>query len=485
MSQTIEAEESPKVLDQSSTSEQGSSASDRKKERRVRWKTDLIILPLLVSIHFLAQMGRSDLANAKVAGMEEDLHLTPSMYSLTASIFLVGYLVFQLPAMLLMRKVGPPVEFACAMIVWGVVTVCTMKATNQAQLMVCRTLIGASEAFIQGAVLYLSFWYPYTELATRGAIFYSSVALAGSFNGLLAYLIEGNLDGANGWAAYFRIFFIEGLVPMVWAFVILILLPSTPETVKWYFKAEEKEIVIRRSRAAHNTGESKIIPRLIFKVLTQPQFWMVALIDSGSHFCTTSFSNFVPDIIKGLGFESIQAQLMTVIVYASAFVGIIIAARIADKTQKRGILISICASYAVVGYILLLTVTNNTIRLVGTCIVAAGVYPITLLSLVWVATNNVGYTYRASTAGLINVFAQLVAISSNFAYSDPPYYQQGLAISLAMVSMSGLVAGLQWLYLRRMNRKKAEQQYSAEANNKRSLSIDEIGNAHPDFFFSY
>ncbi|KAH8201386.1 hypothetical protein TruAng_004469 [Truncatella angustata] len=453
MSQTIEAEESPKVLNQSSTSEQGSSASDRRKERRVRWKTDLIILPLLVSIHFLAQMGRSDLANAKVAGMEEDLHLTPSMYSLTASIFLVGYLVFQLPAMLLMRKVGPPVEFACAMIVWGVVTVCTMKATNQAQLMVCRTLIGASEAFIQGAVLYLSFWYPYTELATRGAIFYSSVALAGSFNGLLAYLIEGNLDGANGWAA---IFFIEGLVPMVWAFVILILLPSTPETVKWYFKAEEKEIVIRRSRAAHNTGESKIIPRLIFKVLTQPQFWMVTLIDSGAHFCTTSFSNFVPDIIKGLGFESIQAQLMTVIVYASAFVGIIIAARIADKTQKR-----------------------------GTCIVAAGVYPITLLSLVWVATNNVGYTYRASTAGLINVFAQLVAISSNFAYSDPPYYRQGLAISLAMVSMSGLVAGLQWLYLRRMNRKKAEQQYSAEANNKRSLSIDEIGNAHPDFFFSY
>lgn len=88
------------------------------------------------------------------------------------------------------------------MIVWGVVTVCTIKATNYIHLMIIRTLVGASEAFIQGSILYLSFWYPYNELATRGAILYSGVALAGTFNGLLAYLIETNLDGVNGWNAW-------------------------------------------------------------------------------------------------------------------------------------------------------------------------------------------------------------------------------------------------------------------------------------------
>lgn len=54
--------------------------------------------------------GRSDLANAKVAGLDKDFDLDASKYSLVASILLVGYLLFQLPAMLLMRKVGPPVE---------------------------------------------------------------------------------------------------------------------------------------------------------------------------------------------------------------------------------------------------------------------------------------------------------------------------------------------------------------------------------------
>lgn len=87
----------------------------RKIERRLKWKLDLTVLPLLSTVYFLAQMvgavdfyaphmvntdaneGRADLGNAKVAGMQDDLSLTPHLYSNFASIFLVGYLVFRLP----------------------------------------------------------------------------------------------------------------------------------------------------------------------------------------------------------------------------------------------------------------------------------------------------------------------------------------------------------------------------------------------------
>lgn len=40
--------------------------------------------------------------------MDEDLDLSPKEYSNVASIFYVGYLVFQLPGVLLVRKIGPP-----------------------------------------------------------------------------------------------------------------------------------------------------------------------------------------------------------------------------------------------------------------------------------------------------------------------------------------------------------------------------------------
>jgi hypothetical protein len=39
-----------------------------------------------------------------------ELGLSPGQYSNAASIFQVGYLVFQLPATLLVRKIGPPYQ---------------------------------------------------------------------------------------------------------------------------------------------------------------------------------------------------------------------------------------------------------------------------------------------------------------------------------------------------------------------------------------
>ena len=103
------------------------------------------------------------------------------------------------------------IQFGCAMIAWGVVTVCTVEVNTYTSLMVVRTFVGAAEAFLQGCLLYLTFFYNNTELALRGAIFYSTSALAGAFNGLVSYAIETNLDGVNGWPAWKWIFLIEVL----------------------------------------------------------------------------------------------------------------------------------------------------------------------------------------------------------------------------------------------------------------------------------
>lgn len=75
-----------------------------------------------------------------------------------------------------------------------------------------RVLIGCAEAFLQAGPLYLTFWYKREELASRGAIFFSVIAVAGTMNGVIAYGIQTNLDGARGWAAWKWIFFIEGMI---------------------------------------------------------------------------------------------------------------------------------------------------------------------------------------------------------------------------------------------------------------------------------
>lgn len=371
------------------------------------------------------------------------------------------------------------------MIIWGIITACTVEAKSYATLMVIRALIGCAEGFIQGAVLYLSFWYPYNELATRGAILASTTALAGSCNGLLAYAITLTLDGTNGWSAWQWIFLVEGIVPIAWAFVVLVLLPSTPERIRFFFTAAEKDVVLARSRAMHNTGDSRIRPKLILRVLVDPKFWLITLIDAGAHFCVSALSNFTPAILQGLGYAGVHAQLMAIVVYAAAFVGILSSCIISDRICKRGVVICVNAAVAAVGYSLLLSLTGSTGRLVATCLVACCAYPIVVLSMVWMASNQVGYTFRASAAALVNVVAQTVAIGGNQAFNDPPYYRKGLSLSLGGVCLAGVAAAMLMVHLRASNAAKVKDQYGEKGESLRRYTVDEVGNRHPDFFFSY
>jgi MFS family permease len=256
------------------------------------------------------------------------------------------------------------------MLGWGLVTVCTVVVYSYSSLIVVRVFVGVCEAFVQGSVFYLSFWYPYNELATRGAIYFSTAALAGAFNGLIAYAVQKDLRGVNSWEPWRWLFLIEGVIPICWAFVVMLLLPSTPEHLKLvgrFFTKEEKKVIVKRSRLARNTGESKIRPKLILVLLMDPKFWMLVCIESATLFCLTSLSNFLPAILHGFGWSSVKSQLMTIIVYACAFVTIIFWARFSDKVGRRGIVIIANACIGALGYVLLITLKGNSGRFAATC----------------------------------------------------------------------------------------------------------------------
>ena len=371
------------------------------------------------------------------------------------------------------------------MISWGIFTICLVAVKNIASMMALRLLTGGAEAFIHGTLLYLSFWYKYDELATRGAIFTATASLAGAFNGLLSHAIQLNLDGKNGWAAWRWIFFVEGLIPIGWGFVIIALLPSTPETVKRIFTSEEKRLVIRRSREAHNTGESKIRPKALLQNLSDPTFWLLALIDSCIHFTETSLPNFLPSIIQGIGWGNDKAQLMSSIVYVCASVSIIFWARVADKTGQRGILIIVNCSIGLFGFILLRYLISPQARFGAVCLLTTGVYPCVLLVIIWLALSIPGYTHRSSAAAMVNMIAQVFGILGNFAYTDGPLYHRGLAVSSSLLGVALLASALLLWRVKTLNKKKYMEKFTIRAEHDREKSIDEIGNKHPDFYFSY
>lgn len=371
------------------------------------------------------------------------------------------------------------------MISWGLLTIGASYSKNYATLVVCRVLIAVTESLIQGAVLYLSFWYRYEELATRASVLSATNALAGAFSGLLAYAIQKDLDGHNGWSAWRWIFFIEGILPVGWSIVILVLLPSTPNSIRHGFSQKEKTVLLQRAASAHNTGDNRIVPKLILKVLVDPQFWLIAFIQGGMLVCSSSTANFLPAIMAGLGYEGVQAQLMTVIPYAVSFFSILIICRLSDMSRLRGAWVLGGCLVTAIGYILLLTVTNLAGRLVATCLITAGANAPATICFAWMASANVGYTFRGSALALINIVAHLASLGAQQAFVDPPLYHRGETVALAVVVFTAALTVVLMFYFRWLNAKKRREQHSEKADKLRPLSIDEIGNKHPDFFFSF
>ena len=64
-------------------------------EKRVVRKIDWHVVPLLMALYLLAFLDRSNIGNAKTAGMAKALDLTADRYSWLLTIFYISYILFQ------------------------------------------------------------------------------------------------------------------------------------------------------------------------------------------------------------------------------------------------------------------------------------------------------------------------------------------------------------------------------------------------------
>ncbi|KAF8930764.1 hypothetical protein BGZ52_000653 [Haplosporangium bisporale] len=75
--------------------------SDQALIARLRRKIDLRLIPLLSLMYLFSFLDRVNIGNAKVAGLEKDIGLTPQEYSWALSIFFIGYIIAETPSQML------------------------------------------------------------------------------------------------------------------------------------------------------------------------------------------------------------------------------------------------------------------------------------------------------------------------------------------------------------------------------------------------
>lgn len=131
-------------------------------------------------------LDRTNVGNARILGLEEDLSISNLQYTQGLAVFYVTYIVSELPSNLVLKKVSPKIWLPVLTIAWGIVTMCLGFVRNYASFMVVRAILGICEGgLLPGMVLYLSGLYTRGELALRIGIFYTAASLSGAFGGML------------------------------------------------------------------------------------------------------------------------------------------------------------------------------------------------------------------------------------------------------------------------------------------------------------
>ncbi|RVX66581.1 hypothetical protein B0A52_09458 [Exophiala mesophila] len=286
-----------------------------KEERRFLFKLDATLLTFGTLGMLTKWIDTSNLTNAFVSGMKEDLNLYQNEYNWIVVSWTIGYIIGQWPSNFRLTRVRAHIWVPFLELGWTVFTFALAGAHSYSALLGIRFVVGLFEAGYWPALYYiLGSWYNKRELGKRNGILQSAVSIAPIFSGFLQAGIYNGLNGhagLPGWRWLFSEFqlyvppslsspsvvaVINGVISLPIAVLAFFFLPDTPGTAKpsWVFTERDIEIARERMAKAGRVAEGKPYTfKVILGYLTSWKTLLFTLIFAQQSFTTQPFTSFV------------------------------------------------------------------------------------------------------------------------------------------------------------------------------------------------
>ncbi|KWF60978.1 MFS transporter [Burkholderia pseudomultivorans] len=229
---------------------------------------------ILLTMMFVAFMDRTNISFV-AAYMNKDIGLSASQFGIGASLFFVGYFLFEVPSNLIMVKVGARRWLARIMITWGLVSACSAFIAGPHTYYAGRFLLGVAEAgFIPGVMLYLSYWSPQRYLGKFTAWFLLIVPVSASITALITGVLLG-LDQTLGLAGWRWAFLLEGIPAIFIGCLLLRYLAETPADARWLSNLQKTKLM---ALIAEGQREERGHPQGMMRdALRSPLVWVFGI----------------------------------------------------------------------------------------------------------------------------------------------------------------------------------------------------------------
>ncbi|GAB2903823.1 MFS transporter [Paraburkholderia jirisanensis] len=294
---------------------------------KVAWR----LIPFLFLCYLSAYLDRINVAFAKLQ-MLNDLGLSEAVYGFGASVFFVGYLLFEVPSNLILLRVGPRRWIARIMVTWGIISVGMMFVKTPTTFYIMRFLLGVAEAgFFPAIVLYLTYWFPSSRRSKMTALFMTGIPMSGVIGGPLSGWLMTALGGAHGLAGWQWLFLVEGLPTVALGVIAYFYLDDKVQDANWLTDSQkayiERKLVEEKPEGLlHSVKDGLLNPKI--------------LLVSGIYFFYTmglyGVSFWLPSLIKSSGVsDPLHIGLLTAVPYAVGAIAMVLVSQSSDRMGER------------------------------------------------------------------------------------------------------------------------------------------------------
>ncbi|HTM30712.1 MAG TPA: MFS transporter, partial [Vicinamibacterales bacterium] len=321
---------------------------------RIVWR----LMPLLMLVYLMAVIDRANVSFAKLQ-MVKDLGMSETTYGLAASLFFIGYLVFEVPSTLALSRFGARLWLARILISWGAVTVALAFTSSHAMFTVLRFLLGVAEAgAYPGIVFFTTLWFPQAQRARVMAI----VTLGSAFGNMFGSLLSGpllDLNGALGLAGWQWIFIATGVPAVLIGIAAYFFLIDEPAKATFLSDDEKTWLLGVLERETAEKADHGSIWQVLWDVRVLVLSAVYTLILTALY----GVIYWTPTVVKAFGVTGTQNGLLSALPWALAAILLMILPRRIRNHDTALTSMAVLSGIGVIAFLASTMVSANWMRL--------------------------------------------------------------------------------------------------------------------------
>jgi ACS family tartrate transporter-like MFS transporter len=295
--------------------------------RKVAWR----LVPLVSFAYLINVLDRFNISFAALT-MNKALGLSATAYGLGAGAFFWSYVLFQVPANMILGRLGARRWIMIIMFFWGLCSASGALITDATSFVIVRFLLGIAEAgFFPGVAFFMTRWFPSRHRGRAMGVFYAVGSSAGIIGGpIAANLLQ--LNGVLGLAGWQWIFLAEGLPAIALAIACPLFLRDRPSEAAW-LEPQECAWLERTLQDEQTVAQGGHLP--FMRAMLSPTIVLLMavylLVGCGVY----GKAYFLPLMIKSLGYTDTAVGYLTTIPALLGVIGMVIFSRRSDHTGER------------------------------------------------------------------------------------------------------------------------------------------------------